>query len=122
MDKNVLNWVNNIDLDKTYLNSIVIGGLYQGILAKRHRKDFVQADILFGWFQSLLDLYQDRIFVIDNKTTMIWGELQTPNPKSANDAYITSTAIAYNLTVATRNLKDFDGMPVKVINPFEFTQ
>lgn len=61
MDKNVLNWVNNIDLDKTYLNSIVIGGLYQGILAKRHRKDFVQADILFGWFQSLLDLYQDRI-------------------------------------------------------------
>lgn len=53
---------------------------------------------------------------------MIWGELQTPNPKSDNDAYIASTAIAYNLTVATRNLKDCDGTPVKVINPFEFTQ
>lgn len=120
IDKNVLNWANSIDLDKTYLNSIIVGELYQGILAKQHKKDFVQADILFEWFKSVLDIYQNRIFTIDNKTTMIWAKLQTPNPKSANDAYIASTAIAHDLTIATRNLKDFDGMPVKLINPFEY--
>lgn len=119
IDKNVLNWVSSIDLDKTYLNSIVVGELYQGVLAKRHKKDFIQADILFEWLQSLLDMYQDRILIIDNKTTMIWAELQTPNPKSVNDAYIASTAIVHNLNIATRNIKDFNGMPVKLINPFE---
>lgn len=75
---------------------------------------------MLEWLQSLLDMYQDRILIIDNETTMIWAELQTPNPKSVNDAYIASTAIAHNLTIATRNIKDFDGMPVKLINPFEF--
>lgn len=120
IDKNVLNWVNSIDLDKTYLNSIVVGELYQGVLAKRHKKDLIQAEILSEWFWSVLDLYQDRIFEIDNRATMIWAQLQTPNPKSANDAYIAATAIAHNLTIATRNVKNFDGMPVQLINPFEF--
>lgn len=120
IDKNVLNWVSSIDLDKTYLSSIVIGELYQGVLVKRHKKDFIQADILLEWLQSVLDLYQDRIFMLDTQTAMIWAQLQTPNPKSINDAYIASTAIAHNLTLANRNIKDFDGMPVKLINSFEF--
>lgn len=38
IDKNVLNWVSGIDLDKTYLNSIVVGELYQGVLQNSIKK------------------------------------------------------------------------------------
>lgn len=122
-DKNVTAWADTLDLSKTYLNSIVIGEIYQGILLKEHNQGIEQTKKLRQWFENwVLVEFKDRIFAIDNKTTMIWAMLQTPNPKSVNDAYIASTAIAYNLTVAIRNLKDFDGMPVQLINPFEFTQ
>lgn len=119
-NSNIMRWAEKLDTKTTYLNSVIIGEIYFGILLKRHNKDFKQAEILQNWLDDLLIAYQDRIFDIDNQTAKIYASLNVPNPKALNDAYIASTAIAHNLTIATRNVKDFDGMPVKLINPFEF--
>lgn len=119
-DKNVTTWAKTLDLSKVYLSSVVIGEIYQGILLKKHNQDVEQAMLLQKWFDEwVLIEFKNRILHIDDKTAMIWAELQTPNPKSINDSYIASIAIAHNLIIATRNVKDFANMPVKVINPFE---
>ena len=118
---NVTRWAEHLNIQETYLNSVIIGEIYRGILLKRHNKDYEQAQILQEWLDDLLVVYQGRILDIDVQIAKIFAELNTPNFKSANDADIASTAIAYDLTLATRNIKDFDGMPVKIINPFEFT-
>lgn len=120
-DKNVTVWAKTLDLSKVYLNSVVIGEIYQDILLKEHNQDIEQAMLLKKWFDEwVLIEFKNRILPIDDKTAMIWAELQIPNPKSVNDSYIASTAIAHNLTIATRNVKDFANMPVRVINPFDF--
>jgi len=35
------------------------------------------------------------------------------------DAMIAATALAYQLTVVTRNVNDFERFGVKILNPFE---
>jgi len=37
------------------------------------------------------------------------------------DSLIAATAHHYDLTVATRNVSDFNALPLKVFNPFEIT-
>ena len=120
-DKNVTTWVKTLDWSDVYLNSIVIGEIYRGILLKEFKHDFNQAQSLKRWFDEwVLVEFKNRILHIDVKATMIWANLQVPNPKAINDSYIAATAIAYDLTIATRNTRDFEGMPVKLVNPFEW--
>ncbi|WFF38276.1 type II toxin-antitoxin system VapC family toxin [Moraxella nasibovis] len=119
-DPNVTHWVKTLDFSKVYLSAIVVGELKFGVLLKRHNKDFVQADVLEDWLNHwVFKKFDGRILPVDEKVAQIYASLNIPNPKSTNDAYIAATAIAHDLTVATRNVKDFDGMPVKLINPFE---
>ncbi|STZ62779.1 Probable ribonuclease FitB [Moraxella lacunata] len=118
---NVVAWANTLDFSKVYLSAIVIGELKLGVLLKRHNHDSVQADILEDWLNNwVLAKFANRILPVDERIAQIYASLNVPNPKALNDAYIASTAIVHNLTIATRNIKDFDGMPVKLINPFEF--
>ncbi|WP_245505737.1 hypothetical protein [Rhizobium sullae] len=42
-----------------------------------------------------------------------------PDPRSTRDAFIGATAIVRNLTLLTRNTRDFQGMGVEIINPWE---
>jgi len=39
--------------------------------------------------------------------------------KSVDDAGLAATARVHGLTVVTRNIKDFDGRGVKVVDPFK---
>ena len=45
--------------------------------------------------------------------------LKNGRTPSLGDLMIAATAYIHNLIVVTRNVKDFDYLPIKVINPFE---
>ena len=42
-----------------------------------------------------------------------------PHPENALDKQIAATALIYDLTVVTRNDKDFSKTGVQLLNPFE---
>jgi predicted nucleic acid-binding protein len=42
-----------------------------------------------------------------------------PHPENALDKQIAATALIYDLTVVTRNHKDFSKTGVRLLNPFE---
>ena len=62
--------------------------------------------------------------MINHKVSDRWGQLQS-NIKDrtlpAIDALIAATANTHELTLVTRNVKDFIHTPVTVINPWEAT-
>jgi toxin FitB len=41
-----------------------------------------------------------------------------PDPRAERDALIAATAIVHGLTVATRNIRDFQGLPVGLVDPW----
>jgi hypothetical protein len=45
--------------------------------------------------------------------------LRVPSSENAIDKLIAATALMHDLTVVTRNIKDFEKTGVKLLNPFE---
>lgn len=92
--------------------------LQRGILLKE-RKGPVQAHHLKLWLDKILaTIFENRILTIDKRTTQLCASFHVPNPRSENDTWIASIAKANELILATRNIKDFQDLPIKVINPF----
>ncbi|MFQ5661392.1 MAG: type II toxin-antitoxin system VapC family toxin [Gammaproteobacteria bacterium] len=104
---------------EVFLSVVTIGELRRGIELIRYRGDERQAQHLEEWLSSILSEYSDYILEIDEEIAQVWGKLRAPHPKNALDKQIAATALIHDLTVVTRNRKDYEGTGVKIINPFD---
>jgi toxin FitB len=62
--------------------------------------------------------FADRILPITLPVAADWGRQQHVQPIPVIDGLIAATAKVNNLTVVTRNAKDFERSGVQVLNPF----
>jgi toxin FitB len=102
-----------------YLSVITIGELRRGVDIIQHRRDFTQAKSLENWLQTILDSYAENILDFGREEAQIWGRLRVPHPENALDKQIAATALVYDLTLVTHNIKDFVDTGVTLLNPFE---
>lgn len=101
-----------------FLSVITIGELRRGVELIRHRGDRRQATVLQRWLTRLLRDYEDHILEFDTDIAQVWGKLRVPHPEHVLDKQIAATALIHDLTVVTRNHKDFEATGVKVFDPF----
>jgi toxin FitB len=101
-----------------YVSSITIGELRRGVDLIFHRSDSIQGKLLENWLTAILQQYRDHILVIDSDIALLWGKLRVPDAQHALDKLIAATALIYDLTVVTRNVKDFEDTGVRLLNPF----
>ena len=101
-----------------FLASVTIGELRRGVEMLLRRGDRDQGGRLGNWLDSLLRDYAQNILPLDADAAQVWGRLRAPNPDHALDKQIAAIALIWDLTVVTRNLKDFQGLGVKLLNPF----
>ena len=115
----VQRWAYSINLMQTKISVVSITEIRTGILSLT-RKDQAQAASLDNWFTNrLLPAYRTRTLSVDTEVALICAQLHIPTKRPINDAYIAATAIAHNLTPVTRNMRDFQGLPLMLENPFE---
>ena len=103
---------------RLYVSSITIGELRRGVDLIFHRGDTSQGKLLEIWLNSILANYQDNILSVDCEIALLWGKLRVPEYQHALDKLIAATALNYDLTVVTRNVKDFESTGVSLLNPF----
>ena len=103
---------------RMFMSVVTIGELRRGLEMIRHRGDLRQATQLEKWLEALLAKYQDHILDINQDIAQLWGRLRVPYPENALDKQIAATALIYDLTVVTRNHKDFYQTGVRLLNPF----
>lgn len=103
---------------RLYVSVITIGELRRGVDLIFHRGYSIQAKLLEDWLTAILQQYQDHILSIDSDIAMLWGKLRVPDAQHALDKLIAATALTYDLTVVTRNSKDFEHTGVRLLNPF----
>lgn len=101
-----------------YISVVTLGELRRGVELIRHRGDVRQAHQLERWLETLLADYQDYILDIHQNIAQLWGRLRVPYPENSLDKQIAATALIYDLTVVTRNHKDFASTGVQLLNPF----
>ncbi|MCK3654994.1 twitching motility protein PilT [Pasteurellaceae bacterium Macca] len=115
----VRQWLSTIKPSETFISCISIAEIKTGILLKA-RKDQIQAERINQWFQEkVLPLYRERTLSLSSEIALLAAEFHIPNKMDINDAYIAATAKHRQLTLVTRNTKDFIKLKMKMINPFE---
>lgn len=120
-DRSVVDWVNAQETTALYLSSVSVGELRKGFVllpaGKRRRR-------LEQWFETyLLPLFADRVLPVQQATGDRWGRLSAGRqllgrPLSMADGLIAATALEHDLTLVTRNDKDFVDLGLKILNPW----
>jgi hypothetical protein len=101
-----------------YLSAISVGELRRGVELIRHRGDVNQAAMLEAWLDEVLDQYRNNILAFDGDAAQVWGRLRVPHAGHELDKQIAAIAMVNGLTVVTRNVADFAGTGVTLLNPF----
>ena len=87
-------------------------------MAPARAKDKAKRERFRRWIeQDLASQFDGRILPFDQEAAVIWGEImgdgdRLGRPKPMADAQIAAVARRHNLTLATRNTRDFAGMNV----------
>lgn len=117
--QNVRKWAERLPSASLYISVISVLELEIGILLI-DRRDKEQGAILRTWIdRHVLPTFSGRILAIDTVVAQRCATLHVPNPRSDRDALIAATALVHGLTVATRNVADFERTGVGVLNPWE---
>lgn len=120
INPNVATWLNRVYPEELYLSVLTIMEIKVGILGLKHRNDYQQTTVLNSWLtQEIQPKFAQRILPITTEIALSCASLHIPNKRPFSDALIAATAIQHNLTLVTRNIKDFQGLKLRLINPFE---
>jgi predicted nucleic acid-binding protein len=113
----VRSWAANVPVSQLFLTAISILELEKGVLALE-RKTPPQGSALRVWLKSVRTTFAGRILPFTESTATLCAAMHVPNPRSDRDAMIAATALEHGMTVVTRNVDDFAGTGVPLINPF----
>jgi len=101
-----------------YIAVQTIGEIRRGLENILQRGDAAQANRLEAWLNMVIEHYTDRILEFDLDCAQVWGRLMSPHPQHPIDKQIAAIALIHNLTIVTRNVADFEGLGVHLLNPF----
>jgi predicted nucleic acid-binding protein len=84
--------------------------------------DPVAGKVLRNWLENtVLGAFSGRILPLDEPAAVQAAKWHVPNPRPINDAYIAAVAFTRRMTLVTRNVKDFEGMGVNLVNPWDMS-
>lgn len=121
-DRKVAKWLGKQKIENLYLSWLTIGELQKGI---SKQGDTEKGRSLARWLKTaVLGRYVGRIFVVEREVAVEWGRIcgeaeRIGKPRPVVDALIAATAVVHKMKLATRNVRDMEGMGADIINPFE---
>lgn len=120
--RRVVEWLRSVAASGCHASILTMGEIRRGILrlpaSARRRK-------LEKWMHDeLRPAFAGRVIAVGEEEIAAWAELLAGLEKRgrsmpAIDSLIAATALAHDLTVATRNTDDFAGSGVRVFDPWK---
>ena len=121
-DLRVEAFLKGADQDRVFLSVLTVGEICKGIHSlplsakRRSLQNWLDVDVR-SWFVG-------RILPVTEEIAERWGQLaamakQQGMPLAVVDGVIAATALHHDLTLVTRNTKDFANLGVDLLNPWE---
>ena len=111
-------WAAGQPARQLFLSAISILELEKGVMALERRTP-PQGAALRVWLTGVRATFAGRILPFTDNTATLCAAMHVPNPRSDRDAMIAATALEHGMTVVTRNVADFAGTGVLLVNPFD---
>lgn len=113
-NRSVVNWVDRQPL--LYVSAVTVEELTYGLAANPKER-------ALEWFETQFS-ERFQVLPVDRDIAEIAGALRGKcrkqgTPREQSDMLIAATAKFYRFTLVTRNVRDFEGCGVAVLNPFK---
>jgi predicted nucleic acid-binding protein len=120
-DAGVKQWLEKTDRQTQHVSVITLAEIQKGIELLGPGKRRAQLE---EWLERDLEAwFSGRVLPVDRRVAARWASLlaqatRTGRPLPAIDSLIAATALAHELTIVTRNTKDFEGIGAHTVNPW----
>ena len=123
---NVLAWRATVPDNQLRVSSIIYLEMRRGWETERRKRlaaklSVTDIDEKIAQIEAIRTAYKDREIAVDGEIWSELGAIMGEKLKNLPDTTIAITARIHGLVIVTRNVKDFVGFDVDVLNPFEAT-
>lgn len=118
----VVAWLANVDEDRVFLSVASIAEISRGVEALPAGR---RRDRLATWLaEELPARFERRVLDIDRRVAHAWSAVMARSreagaPLSSMDAFFAATAQAHDLTLVTRNIRDFKAAGIALFDPWQ---
>jgi predicted nucleic acid-binding protein len=115
----VAEWLASLPLDAQYVSVLTLGELRHGIegFPEGRRKEAAKL-----WLdQDVPRRFAERLLPVTAEIAERWGRLRATSRRTLPliDSLLAATALEHGLRIASRNVFDFEGLGLEVVNPWD---
>ena len=112
----VLAWLQSVEDRHLHLSAVTLGEIQAGIEMTREQ-DSAKAAEIEAWTDAVAVTW--NVLPMDGAIFREWARIMHRSSQNLiEDAMIAATARVHGLQIITRNIRDFKGFGVRVLNPY----
>lgn len=118
----VIQFLAQVNEDSLYLSVVTMAELHRGLVLMGSGR---RRDRLANWIETELpSRFAERLLPFDLSTAAAWGDIMAASRREGlnlqmMDAMLAATAVVHELTLVTRNVRDFARLGVPIFNPWD---
>ncbi len=114
----LVSWWRAVPEQSLRISVLTLGEIRYGV-EKLALRDSASAAVYERWMAQLITHFGDRLLSVDHTVAQAWGQLRASRPIPVVDSLLAATALAHDLTLVTRNTRDFADLGISLFNPFD---